>query len=823
MRFRARTSGMLFSSRIPGPRLRPAFALLGAALLLAAPLAAQGRERYTPIGQAFTFDAPTFSTIPNGQTHLQDMVLSHGGWQYLGWWNQDRRLSLGRRRLPFGPWEILVFPDWTISGQDSHNGISLGICAADGTLHLAFDHHVDPLHYRVSVPGLVDDPEAFPWDPSVFGPILDTLDPASGPLDDVTYPRFLMPPDGGLQFSWREFTSGNGRQRLVDYDPATGSWSGDRVIVERTGAHDDPLGGSSSSRNPYFNRMEYDAFGTLHLTWTWREAAPVPYNRDIAYAWSDDGGWTWYNTAFELVGDPASGLFITGQSPVRMVELGAEWGLMNDQGQVVDAAGRVHVVMYHKDQPDTVVSYGNLGNSHYNHYWWGADGAVRSFRLASMGDRPKLFVDAWDRLILAWRDGWTLRLDAASPWAGYEDWSTVYSRSGSFGSSAQGDRPWFAESGILTLPLQDAPPNPGDVTDLGAVEVVVADFLPAPDPLEEAPRTLRLDVEQDAYVRDGAWADTNFGQEAFVELRSGTNPGDTRLGLLRLDLRPLAGGGPLERAILRLSVDDAGPAWDPAFVEARRCAEDAWSETGVTWNDRPLPSGAALSGRGRPAVLVLDLTELVAAELALGGERLTLELSLASVAPGAWVRLGSRESASPPLFLVDQRNALEPVADTYVRNGLYADTNYSGEDRVLVKEVQDPDYQRVAYLRFDLEPLRGTGEILEAVLEMELAAAGELPWTSTFAAQLVADDSWDEASLTWNTRPAPGARLDLQFGRPRIRWDLTEAVLAELAGDGFLSLALQGERAGGERIVHLWSREAADPALRPRLLLRYAE
>lgn len=50
--------------------------------------------------------------------------------------------------------------------------ISLGISKGDGTLHMSFDQHDNPLNYRVSRPGVATHPLNIEWSAELFGPIL---------------------------------------------------------------------------------------------------------------------------------------------------------------------------------------------------------------------------------------------------------------------------------------------------------------------------------------------------------------------------------------------------------------------------------------------------------------------------------------------------------------------------------------------------------------------------------------------------------------------------------------------------------------------------
>lgn len=800
----------------------------------AAPLAAQSTptSTYTFVDEAFSFTAPSFGSLPNGAAHAHDVIVSHAGWQYTGYWDAQRRLAVARRDLAGvvdgGAWQVLAFDDYAIPGEDAHNTVNIGVCSGDGTLHLAFDHHGDDLNYRRSVPGLATDPVQGIWSTASFGPVLDTLVPADGVVTKVTYPRFVPTPDGDLHLIYREFSSGNGRARMVDYDSVDGTWSNDRVFIERTGAHSDPLGGASPSRNPYFNRIEYDDQGTLQATWTWREKATIRYNRDICYAYSEDGGVRWFNGAHELVADTSLGQVIDAATPgIVAVELGAEWGLMNDQGHVVDGRGNVHVVMYYKDVADTQVSYGNVWNSHYRHHWLAADGVWRSTMLDSIGNRPKLVAGPDGTLVLAYAFAADVRLDTASEYADWTDWTTSLVIPANVGSSAQVDRARADGHGLLDIAFQDRVATLGDTSAFGVFGVDLDELLAGRR--VDGVRTERraLVVEQDAWVGGAPTAALLPPEPGTLVVRGASTDAGTQLAFVRLHLADLHGLGAVERAVLRLVPLDADPAFDARDLVARRCALDAWPEDDLTWDTRPVPdAGPGVRARrversGR-TLLELDVTEVVRAELENGGQRLTLELSCAT---GRWIHLAAREHDALPGPTLDtlHANGLAAAADSFVRSGIHADTNYGGEPTLRVKEDGAPDYDRMAYLRFDAARLRGTGAIERVFLELDAPIRGDLARTTPYAAHAVADDGWDEFALTWNTAPALGERLDAHFGRATMRWNVTAAVLDAIAGDGALSIAVRSERSGAPRIVHLRSRESPNVEGRPRLVVRYAE
>jgi len=189
-----------------------------AALACALSVGAAGREENTSLrlvndsvldAEALNFARGTYGTCINGQTFQIEAMVSFKGWQYATWFDGRKRLCVARRQLPQGAWQRIAFDDYTINHTDVHNVAVIGICPADGTIHLAFDHHGSPLHYRVSRTGAATAPERTEWTATLFGPTTSEL-VAGQRLTRVTYPAFFSTPDGRLQFSYRIGGSGDG-------------------------------------------------------------------------------------------------------------------------------------------------------------------------------------------------------------------------------------------------------------------------------------------------------------------------------------------------------------------------------------------------------------------------------------------------------------------------------------------------------------------------------------------------------------------------------------------------------------------------------------
>src|SRR5690606_10285181 len=107
----------------------------------------------------------TSAATPNGGANFvsfqQDAITTYNGYQYVAYWKNTFQVAIGRKKLPIGEWEELLFTDYTITAAkvaDNHYSISMGIAKNDGTIHLAFDMHGHDLRYRKSVPGLANNP-----------------------------------------------------------------------------------------------------------------------------------------------------------------------------------------------------------------------------------------------------------------------------------------------------------------------------------------------------------------------------------------------------------------------------------------------------------------------------------------------------------------------------------------------------------------------------------------------------------------------------------------------------------------------------------------
>lgn len=162
--------------------------------------------------------------------------------------------------------------------------------------------------------------------------------------------------------------------------------------------------------------------------------------------------------------------------------------------------------------------------------------------------------------------------------------------------------------------------------------------------------------------------------------------------------------------------------------------------------------------------------------------------------------------------------ATAAIADAYVRGGASGSINYGLDPALLTKLSGTADSTREAYLKFDL---RNLGAVGTALLRMYGAVDDTASTNIRAAAYPVSSTSWNEATLTWNTKPPSGslalATATIVDASTRwYVWDVTAWVKAEIAaGRTTGSLAIKNLTASSSRL-QFRSRQAA--ANRPEIV-----
>ena len=230
-----------------------------------------------------------------------------------------------------------------------------------------------------------------------------------------------------------------------------------------------------------------------------------------------------------------------------------------------------------------------------------------------------------------------------------------------------------------------------------------------------------------------------------------------------------------------------------------------------TWTRTAGPGVADLQSAGGFAV--------DAAFLQPGAHTLTLTVSRHGSLEEDWAATAQAVVRVLPAGTVETE--LPAVADAHVQLGT-PEANYNTSVLWMKNVGGSSSVNREIFMRFNLSSLAG-----RSVREAELRLHSSEPDTAATAqTHFVADDTWAETAVTWNTRPAVAALLQSWTPSPDYvqRLDLTARAAAEAAGDGQMSLrhAIVSQTTSAT-IFRYASREASNAALRPVLRVLHAE
>lgn len=379
--------------------------------------------REYPLGPAYA------STEVNTTIFRLQALASDGKYEYATYYDPAGKVVVARRPLDGTAWDLRTL-DFSGNVRDAHNDVVLGL-GPDGTRHLSYDHHDQPLHYR-RTSGTGD------W--ADFG----APEKMTGQLERrVTYPTFVSAPNGDLWFFYRDGQSGNGRLCVDRYDAAAQSWKAVAM----------PLLEGAGQCSPYWWRPEIGNDGVINVAWCWRDTPNAETNHDICYVRSRDGGRTWENSAGKVLATP-----ITPGADVVVEKIPPGQNLINTCALATDAQGRPHISYYRNDAN---------GVPQFYHLWfdgrmWSAQQVSRRTQAFSLGgsgtleipiSRPEIAVSRSGTVYLITRDrefGGGVRLYAAAP--PYTDWTALGVVAGPLGDwEPEYDLQRWRRDGVLDL------------------------------------------------------------------------------------------------------------------------------------------------------------------------------------------------------------------------------------------------------------------------------------------------------------------------------------------------------------------------------------
>jgi len=169
--------------------------------------------------------------------------------------------------------------------------------------------------------------------------------------------------------------------------------------------------------------------------------------------------------------------------------------------------------------------------------------------------------------------------------------------------------------------------------------------------------SLTLGTAADAYVRDGSYANTNYGSTIDMQVKNDA-AGYVRKAFLRFSVAGV--GLPITNARVILTPSSEGQSGftNQAFL----VTNDTWSESAITWNTAPAISATLLGSWSVPAVGTSASFDVTAqAQSARAGDKL-LSIAISSptnVGSNGWVNYASKENTNAayrPVLVVTTSN-----------------------------------------------------------------------------------------------------------------------------------------------------------------------
>ncbi len=277
-------------------------------------------QRVVPIGEGWS------GTTINTVVFRKNSVVSHKQYQYAAYYDPSGKVVLAKRTHGADKWEL---EKTALTGniRDAHNSISI-MTDGDGYLHVAWDHHNNPLNYTKSkTPGSLN--------------LLEPQQMTGNNETKLTYPEFFRLANGDLLFLYRDGSSGNGNLILNRYNIRSKTWA--RINSN--------LLDGEGERNAYWQACVDDR-GTFHISWVWRETPDVASNHDLCYAKSEDGGKTWMQSdgkKYELPINAANAEYI------RKIPQASE--LINATSMTTDEKGSPYIATYWRPAGTKVPQY----------------------------------------------------------------------------------------------------------------------------------------------------------------------------------------------------------------------------------------------------------------------------------------------------------------------------------------------------------------------------------------------------------------------------------------------------------------------------------
>lgn len=325
-------------------------------------------------------------------------------------------------------------------------------------------------------------------------------------------------------------------------------------------------------------------------------------------------------------------------------------------------------------------------------------------------------------------------------------------------------------------------------------------------PVQALATSLIFTAEADSQVNESNPA-TNYGNSTYLQVDGAGDP-DVE-GFIRFTVTGVS--GTIQSATLRVYDTTNGSVNGPAVYGTGT----AWTETGITWNNRPARTSDLLDNQG--SISTTTWVEYNVTAFVTGNG--TFSFVLAADSNDA-ATFSSRQGSQPPQLVVTTDGGSTPipgntatptltsvitatsavtatntqtsgtaltfstVADSQVKESSPS-TNYGNLSTLQADGASDPDVE--SFIRFTVAGVSGT--IQSAKLRVYVSSNGSVNGPAVYGT----GTSWTETGITWNNRPSRSTGVLDNKGSVNIGTWVEYNVTALVTGNGTFSFVLAAD------------------------------
>ncbi len=263
-------------------------------------------------------------------------------------------------------------------------------------------------------------------------------------------------------------------------------------------------------------------------------------------------------------------------------------------------------------------------------------------------------------------------------------------------------------------------------------------------------------ASEDAYVKESN-PDSNFDNESCIDVLSLTD--NRRYSFLKFNVTGME-GKTVTSVKLQLTEDDNSGEGDTQF-EVRNIASGTWSESTVTWNNKPTEGSTVYGSYTGGTLSNQQLLEIPLNNFTITEDG-TYQLALiATSTPTDDSAFESGECANseyrPRLIIAYYETPLIAITasdDSYARED-NPNTNYNFDS--CIDLLATTGYRRYSFLKFNVTGLEGKTITSVRLQLTEDATSGE--GDTQFEVRNIASGTWTESAVTWNNKPTEGSTI----------------------------------------------------------------